>query len=354
MDTINISSNLYDYTVDIVDDFREILQGFRSTTVYVIDKKVYELYQDAFLSLEPEKIYFVEASEHQKNMDTVLDLISFWQKLGVRKEWKAVCIGGGITQDLTTIASNLFLRNIEWYFFPTTLLSMCDSCIGGKSGINLGTYKNQIGVFYPPRKIFIDVGFLRTLSENDYLNGWGELLKFSLTEDVSFYEELKEEKDYIPCKGIAGYIYKGLMVKKRIIEEDEFESDLRRVLNYGHTFGHALESYTDNEIPHGKGVIWGIDVANYIACREGLISRDVYEDIHSLIGNAFLQERIEIEDPEALFEIIRTDKKVRGNVMNFALPDALGHLIVYPVKIDQALKDLFLAYIEETNEDNNN
>jgi len=97
MDTINISSNLYDYTVDIVDDFREILQGFRSTTVYVIDKKVYELYQDAFLSLEPEKIYFVEASEHQKNMDTVLDLISFWQKLGVRKEWKAVCIGGGIT-----------------------------------------------------------------------------------------------------------------------------------------------------------------------------------------------------------------------------------------------------------------
>lgn len=354
METINISSRLYDYTVDIIDNFREKLQSFSATTVYVVDKEVYSLYQNSFRSLEPEKIYFVEALEHRKNMDTVLDLISFWQRLGVRKEWKVVCIGGGITQDVTTIASNLFLRNIEWYFFPTTLLSMCDSCIGGKCGINLGAYKNQIGVFYPPRKIFIDVGFLETLSEDDYLNGWGELLKFSLTADASFYQELKGEKDYIPCERIAEYIYKGLMVKKRIIEEDEFESDLRRVLNYGHTFGHALESYTKNKVPHGKGVIWGIDVVNYIAWQEGLISRGVYEDIHSLIKNAFLKETIEIEDPTALFEIIRTDKKVRGNVLNFAMLDSVSHLTVYPMKIDQTLKNMFLEYIEETNEDDNN
>lgn len=353
MDTINISSRLYDYTVDIIDDFREKLQTFGPTIVYVIDKEVYRLYKDAFQLLEQEKIYFVEAVEHRKNMDTVLDLISFFQKLGVRKEWKVVCIGGGITQDVTTIASDLFLRNIEWYFFPTTLLSMCDSCIGGKCGINLGAYKNQIGVFYPPRKIFIDVRFLETLSEDDYLNGWGELVKFSLTEDEAFYQEVKAETDYIPCERIAGYIHKGLMVKKRIIEEDEFESDLRRVLNYGHTFGHALESYTKNAVPHGKGVIWGIDVVNYIAWREGLISRELYEDVHGLIQSAFLRERIEIEDPKALFEIIRTDKKVRGDVLNFAMLDSVSHLIVYPMKIDQRLENMFLAYIEETNEHDN-
>ncbi len=353
METIHISSRLYDYTVDIIDNFREKLQSFGPAAAYVADKRVYDLYRDAFQSVEPEKIYFVEAAEHQKNMETVLDLISFWQRLGVRKEWKAVCIGGGITQDVTTIASNLFLRNIEWYFFPTTLLSMCDSCIGGKCGINLGAYKNQIGVFYPPRKIFIDAGFLKTLSEDDYINGWGELLKFSLTDDEAFYQEVKAETDYIPCKRIAGYIHKGLMVKKRIIEKDEFESDLRRVLNYGHTFGHALESYTKNEIPHGKGVIWGIDVVNYIAWREGLISREIYEDVHDLIWRAFLKERIEVQDPRALFEIIRTDKKVRGDVLNFAMPDSVGHLIVYPMKIDQTLEDMFLAYIEETNEHDN-
>lgn len=96
---------------------------------------------------------------------------------------------------------------------------MCDSCIGGKCGINLGSYKNQIGVFYPPKKIFIDIHFLDTLSEMDYVNGWGELLKFSLTLDPEFYQELRNEKQYIPCANIEQYIHKGLSVKKRLLSK---------------------------------------------------------------------------------------------------------------------------------------
>lgn len=350
METINISSKLYDYTVDFIDSMKEKLQSFEETTAYVIDQRVYNLYTESFQALNPSKIYLMEAVEQNKNMDTVLDIISFWQTLGVKKNWKVVCVGGGITQDVTTIASNLFLRNIDWYFFPTTLLAMCDSSIGGKCGINVGEYKNQIGVFYPPKKIFIDVKFLETLSEEDYINGWGELLKFSLTDDPKFYEELKKETSYIPCNKIADYIYNGLKVKKRIIEEDEFESDLRRVLNYGHTFGHALEAYTKNEIPHGKAVIWGIDVVNYIAWKEELISSDIYYDVKSLIKKEFLKKEIKIEEPEKLFEIIKTDKKVRGNVLNFAMLDALSHLIVYPMNIDEKLKNTFLEYVKETDE----
>lgn len=350
MDTIQISSKLYDYSVDFIENIQEKLRHFEKTTAFVIDKKVYLLYKDMFTGIDMDKIYFMEAVEQQKNMNTVLDILSFWQKLGVRKNWKVVCIGGGITQDVTTIASNLFLRNIEWYFFPTTLLSMCDSCIGGKCGINFGPYKNQIGVFYPPKKIFIDVNFLDTLSEEDYINGWGELLKFSLTDDVEFYDELRKETTYIPCENIAHYIHKGLSVKKRIIEEDEFEMDLRRVLNYGHTFGHALEAYTQNEIPHGKAVIWGIDVVNYIAWQEKLISKDIYYEIKSLIKSAFLRDEIVIKEPEKLFEIIRTDKKVKGNMLSFAMLDNLSHLMVYPIEIDEKLKNMFLGYIRETHE----
>lgn len=348
MNTININSKLYDYSVEFVEDFSEKLSEFADTSVYVIDANVYKLYNDKFSDINADNVYLMEPEEHKKNMDTVMEIIFFMQKLGVRKNWKVICFGGGITQDVTTIASNLYLRNVDWYFFPTTLLSMCDSCIGGKCGINLGTFKNQIGVFYPPKKIFIDTRFINTLSEDDHINGWGELLKFSLTDDESFFYDIENENKYIPCESIAEYIQRGLLVKKAIIEEDEFESDLRRVLNYGHTFGHALEAYTDNAIAHGKGVIWGIDVANYIAVKHGLISEEVYLRIKALIKKAFIKEEIAVEEPKKLFDIIRTDKKVKGNVLSFALLDRLSHLRVYPIEIDEKLEKIFEDYINET------
>lgn len=350
MKTLQIKSNLYDYSVEFTEDFSADLSGFGDCTTFVVDENVYHLYAHKFQALDKEKIFFMSAAECRKNMDTVMEIITFWKKLGVRKNWKVVCFGGGISQDVTTIASNLYLRNLKWYFFPTTLLSMCDSCIGGKCGINLGEFKNQIGVFYPPKRIIIDVHFLDTLSEEDYINGWGELLKFSLTDDQTFYEEIKRESQYIPCERIAYYIYRGLVTKKTIIEKDEFESDLRRVLNYGHTFGHALEAYTHNKIPHGKAVIWGIDVVNYFAWKTGLIKKELYLDIKGLIKRAFIKKEILIASPHDLFEIIKTDKKVNGNILNFAMLDAPGHLSVHPMKIDRELENLFIGYIRENHE----
>lgn len=345
-----IKSNLYSYTVNFTDDFTMDLAEFEDTSLYIIDRAVYRLYRERFQAIESGRIYLMDAVEHKKNMDTVLDIISFMQEKGVRKNWKIICFGGGITQDVTTMASNLFLRNIDWYFFPTTLLSMCDSCIGGKCGINLGTYKNQIGVFYPPKKIFIDTRFLSTLSEADYLNGWGELLKFSLTNGTDFYHEVEHEEQYIPCPRIERYIHRGLMVKKAVIEKDEFESDLRRILNYGHTFGHALEAYTENRIPHGKAVIWGIDVVNYFAWKKGLIAEKYYNEIKALIKRAFLPEEMIIDEPDRLFSIIKTDKKVKNDILSFAMLDGPSHLIVYPLAIDSALKEMFRDYLKETHE----
>ena len=346
MDTINIKSRLYDYSVEFVNDV--VLKD--NDSAFVIDANVFRLYEEKFSGIDRRKVYLMDAVEARKNMDTVMEIITFWKNIGVKKNWIIYCFGGGITQDVTTIASNLYLRNIQWQFFPTTLLAMCDSCIGGKSGINLGQYKNQIGVFYPPRKIFIDTGFLNTLTHQDYLNGWGELLKFSLTGYPEFYREIKALKQYIPCSDIAKYIHWGLNIKKEIIEADEFESDLRRVLNYGHTFGHALEAYTSNKIPHGEGVIWGIDVVNFIAYREGLIDYGTYEDIKAFIKRAFIPEEITIENPDDMFGIISTDKKVRGNVLSFAMPDGKGGLVIHPMNIDGRLKSLFAEYLNTTHE----
>lgn len=350
MEPILIHSRLYDYTVDFTDDVQSCVRAAAPETAFVIDHNVFRLYAALFTEIEPERIFVMEATEQKKNMETVMEIILFWKRLGVKKNWKVWCFGGGITQDVTTVASNLYLRNIDWYFFPTTLLAMCDSCIGGKCGINLGQYKNQIGVFYPPKKITVDTSFLQTLTAQDYLNGWGEILKFSLTRDPDFYEELKREQSFIPCSRIDSYIHRGLSVKKAIIEEDEFESDLRRILNYGHTFGHALEAYTDNRIPHGEGVIWGIDVVNYLAYRENLISREYYLDIKAQIKKAFLPEEIVIPEPDRLFDIISTDKKVRGNVLSFAMLNGPSNLIVYPMTIDERLRMMFREYLETTHE----
>lgn len=350
MEPLNIHSNLYGYRVSFVDDFRTALESLEGELAYVLDWNVYRLYEPAFAGIERKRIFFVDPVEEKKNMYTVLNLISFFQQLGVRKNWRIVCFGGGITQDLTTLASNLFLRNVDWYFFPTTLLSMCDSCIGGKCGINAGAYKNQLGVFYPPKQIFIDTHFIGTLSEADYLNGWGEILKFSLTSDTAFYRELKEESSYIPCERIAHYIHRGLLEKKQIIEADEFESDLRRVLNYGHTFGHALEAYTKHAIAHGTAVIWGIDVANYLAVREGLIEEALYLEVKALIKRAFLKKEIVIADPRAVFDAVRTDKKVRGNTLSFAMLDRESHLIVHPMELDERLYRMFCEYLETTHD----
>lgn len=350
MDQIKIHSNLYDYTVDFTDDFSEQIESFSANTVYVIDRNVYKFYEDKFSAVPKAHIYLMDAVEEKKNMDTVMDIMGFFQRLHIHKDWKVVCFGGGITQDVTTTASYLYLRNVNWYLFPTTLLSMSDSCIGGKSGLNFKQVKNQIGVFYPPKKIFIDTHFISTLTRQDYLNGWGEILKFSLTESLDFYHDLKNEKHYIPCENIAAYIHRGLSVKKKIIETDEFDLGIRKVLNYGHTFGHALEAYTDNAIPHGMAVIWGIDVVNYIAVQENVLSKEFYLDVKRLIHDSFLIDEIQVDNPERIIDLVKSDKKVVGNKVSLAVPDGTGKLILHPMEINQRFIDCFKGYLIETHE----
>ncbi len=347
---MNIKSSLYDYTVTFIDDFHTQLSKLQGSLTYVIDRNVYGLYKSCFEDIPNDNIFFIDAIESKKNIDIIMELIYFWKEKGVKKNWKVICVGGGITQDITTFACNIYLRNIDWYFFPTTLLAMCDSCIGGKCGINLGQYKNQLGVFYPPKRIFIATEFLRTLTKADYINGWGELIKFSLTQDKAFYEALESESQYIPCEHIAEFIYEGLMVKKRVIEADEFEGDLRRILNYGHTFGHALEAYTNNMIPHGTAVIWGMDVVNYIAAKEGIFSDMDYLRIKRLICNEFLQEEIVIDNPRDLYEILSTDKKVKDNTVYLAVPDCISNLIIYPMELNDKMLGYLVSYLEETHE----
>jgi len=349
---MTIRSMRYDYDVSFVSDFRIALRDLmeKEKCVFLVDRNIWERYglmdlipQDRFL------VTIIDAVESNKTINGVIDVWNRWEQAGLTKKNKVVVIGGGILQDIGAFASSAYLRNIDWYFFPTTLLAQCDSCIGSKCGINLNAYKNQLGAFYAPKRIFIDTGFLRTLSDADFYSGMGEIFKASLTSDVNFFLEFRqiilEGRDRAELESL---IRRSLLVKKEVVEKDEFEKDYRRVLNYGHTFGHALEAYSHNEIPHGAAVTIGVDIANYIAWKRGFLSEDDYRSAKEVAVHLYRFKFPHEVDVQHLFQFIRKDKKSMGDMVNFVIPKRLGELQILPMRLDQDLSDMLTAYFRES------
>ena len=327
-----------------------------NNTFFVIDSNVYDLYKNIFSLIKRENIFLIEALEKNKNIDTVLKLVNFFSNLQVDKSSKIVCFGGGITQEITSFACNIFLRGIKWEFFPTTLLAMSDSCIGGKCSLNYEGIKNHLGVFYPPSKIRIDTYFLKTLKKDDIINGWGEIFKSCLLNEkfakeifsIDFnYEDIFSKTDYTLYSFYQDFISYSLRVKKYVIEKDELEGRFRMILNYGHTFGHALESYTNNSISHGKAVLWGIDVINFIAFKKNIMNEEDFLKIRKYIYAHFLDiESIKIDNPNELFKFVKKDKKVRNDKLYVVYLEKIGSPIIIKEDIGE-LEKIFLGAMKK-------
>jgi 3-dehydroquinate synthase len=240
---MEIKSLFRTYAVDFTNETPPIGKN----DVLVIDKMVYSLYENRYK--DTQNVFFIEAREEIKNMITVLELVDYLMELGFTKKNTLHVVGGGITQDIASMCAAIFKRGIEWVFTPTTLLSMCDSCIGSKMGVNHNNSKNQLGTFYPPKRVVINVSFLRSLSKRDIYSGIGEILKLYALDNVPWVIDDFEEA-----------LKKCLSIKKKIVEEDELEKTIRPCLNYGHTFGHVFETMSDFKIPHGVAVLIGMYV----------------------------------------------------------------------------------------------
>lgn len=240
---MEVKSIFRTYNVDFTDEKPCIGKN----DVLVIDSIVFSLYENRYTNAQ--NIFMIEAREDIKNMNTVLDLVDFLMKTGFTKNDTLHVVGGGITQDIASMCAAIFKRGIDWVFTPTTLLSMCDSCIGSKMGVNHNGSKNQLGTFYPPKRVVVDVSFLRSLSERDIQSGLGEILKLYALGDIPWVIDDMEES-----------LKKCLLIKKEIIEKDELEKTIRPCLNYGHTFGHVFESMSNFKIPHGVAVLIGMYV----------------------------------------------------------------------------------------------
>ena len=323
---IKINSSVHPYTVFFTDTVKEKFEKvIHKGDILIVDAFILNAYEELFVGIKND-IISILPTENEKSYRAIEKIINQVVAKGFRKKNKLIAVGGGITQDITSFISFILYRGVSWVFFPTNLLSQCDSCIGSKLSVNLGVYKNLLGGFYPPKEIYINTGFLKTLDQKNVLSGLGEMLHYFLVSgpaDAQLFKEkaLGVKKNLVE---IDWLIYRSLQIKQAMIEVDEFDQGPRNVFNYGHTFGHALESVTNYSIPHGISVSLGIDLANLISVDLGLISMVERNQMRELCEMVFKDIMVPIIDQSEYEKALKKDKKNVGDDLGLILTKGLG------------------------------
>lgn len=349
-DSIEIQSFKGPYKVlflpTIQSVFEQLLQNKKK--YFIVDKNVFRLYE-SYLKPFTEQMVLIEANEETKSLHAMSDIITALAGKGMKRDHRLVAIGGGITQDITSFLSATLYRGVDWSFIPTTLLAQADSCIGSKSSINVAGYKNLVGTFNPPEQILICTDFLNTLNKDDLYSGIGEIIKVHMIDSAqSFNEVEKNHADFFTNRRVlVDFIKKSLLIKKRIIEIDEFDKNIRNILNYGHSFGHAIESATNFAIPHGIAVTMGMDMANFVSYKLNKWSREQYLKHQALLKANSVQFYKYPVDFTKFIEAIAQDKKNSSSHLNLILPKANESLEKMPVLNDEVFQSACKEYLNE-------
>jgi len=350
MEWFKVKSFQGDYSVQSFNEVKDIVEAIKNIPngIFIIDSNIANIYPQFNLLLK--HALLINAVETEKTLSGITHVLDFMRENNCTKDSIIIAIGGGIIQDIVTFASHIYYRGIKWVYIPTTLLSMSDSCIGAKCGINYNNFKNQLGAFHSPSQVLICTKFVDTLTDDDILSGYGEIFKLMLIcSSKQFYNmQCNIISHGFKNQYLASLIRQSLEVKKRIIEIDEYERDLRRILNYGHTFGHSLESVTNYEVPHGVAVAWGIDVANYVSLYKGIISSVDFNMLHHFVALYYSYQVSHKISEVDLVNGTKRDKKVSNGKLNMALLYKIGDLKIVPVEFD-LLGDIINEYMREYN-----
>lgn len=269
-------------------------------------------------------------TDTNKNLDT---LASVWAALsngGASRRSMLVNVGGGMVSDLGGFAASTFKRGIEYINVPTTLLAMVDASVGGKTAINFNGLKNEVGVFRAPRRVIVDMDFLRTLDRRNLLSGYAEMIKHGLISDEATWAQLMRFNfDDNDIAELHGMVARSIDVKAGIVRQDPREHGLRKALNVGHTAGHALESFALRErrpVLHGYAVAWGIVCELYLSHTEKGFPSDKMRQTISYIRENYGTFAYKCDDYAAICELMRHDKKNTGGVINFTLLSGIGKI----------------------------
>ncbi len=313
MQVIKIKSAIRDYEVNFSEttDFLSKLETIRNR-FYIIDSTVWDLYAEKLFSgLDMDRVMILPINEDRKNIDTVMEVYDVLMSRSAKRNMTLISIGGGIVQDITGFAASTLYRGINWVFIPTTLLAQADSCIGSKTSLNYKSYKNLVGSF------FLNASFLKTLTKEDFFSGLGEVIKLHLMGGADSTALLRtdikklHERDE---QAMLRAINTSLEVKLSYMQEDEFDTGKRNLLNFGHCYGHALEATSNFSIPHGQAVLVGILFANVVAKNRGLLKPETFIALNTSVIKPTIVAKLNVEyfNTGRIFAAMKMDKKRIG------------------------------------------
>jgi 3-dehydroquinate synthase len=331
--TIKINGIANSSSIYINENFQNAKEYIdNENTIVLIDSNFYKLYED---NINFDKIIKIKNGENTKNLKTIENIIEQLINLKADRNTFLLGIGGGVITDITGFAGSVYMRGIDFGFISTTLLGQVDAALGGKNGVNYDGYKNIIGTFNQPKFVISDIKVLKTLSREHIVNGLAEILKYGLIYDRDFFNYLEKN-----CKRILQLdedvleyiIYKSSKIKAEIVNKDEKEKNLRKILNFGHTFGHAIER--EYGMLHGKAVSIGMMISVKISKYLNRISEKEYGKIINIFDKLELPKNIEF-DPEKIFSNIKKDKKKEKNSLKYILLENIGEAKIENYTFDE-------------------
>lgn len=329
---VNASKN---YQIVINNSFDNLLESIKNYNLIdkiliVTDSNVESLYfgeVEAILNEKPTYKFVIEAGEHSKSQENYFDILNFLAENNFSRKSLIVGLGGGVVGDLASFVASTYLRGVSYVAIPTSLLSMVDSSVGGKTAINLKSGKNLVGTFFQPDSVYINLTCLKTLPEREVISGTGEIMKYAFIDERISPQDI-ENKDY------EALVYNSLLIKRDIVEKDEKESGDRMLLNFGHTIGHSLEKLYDYSLSHGECVIRGMKYSIDLSKKFGFISQNDYENALKFLlsSNVSFDTKFTMEE---ILKVVKNDKKASGDSVNFVFTKGFGKAFVEKIKISE-------------------
>ena len=342
--TVNILENKTNYNIFIGSDFigDKLAKYEKDGAYFIIDSKVASLYKNI---IPKERVFLFQAAEKNKTFLSLEKMLDFLRQHNALRDSTLVSVGGGITGDVAAFAASVYMRGIKLIQVPTTLLAMVDSSVGGKTAVNFKGIKNNIGSFYQPGMVLIDSNFLDSLTDKEYLNGLVESIKIAAIRDKEFFEYINANKSSIlkRSKAIMEYIIaESCMLKAETVEQDEKEAGIRKLLNFGHTAAHGIESDSNYKIHHGFAVALGMIYESKYALQNGYTDKETYEAVYGLLKSLKYPTHYEPKDIDKMLEAVSKDKKAGKNGISVAFSGKnMQGIIINDIK-PKELIDLFL------------
>lgn len=336
---------------DPINELRErILKDFGYPKfLVVISEKVYKLYEND-LGLKKEELFILKDGEVEKNFKNYQKILQRCEQMGLNRKSAIIAIGGGVVGDITGFVASSYMRGIDFIQVPTTLLACVDSSVGGKVAIDTKLGKNLVGAFYQPKAVYINLNFLNTLDEKQYSSGLAEVVKYAFIEkscgasfEYGLFDFLSVHSSKILDRDLR-FLNKVIKVcielKIAVVTQDEKESGLRKILNFGHTYGHALESITHyKEFTHGEAVAYGMHFMFNYAHKLKLIDANYKEVAIALLNKFGFYDRTFKYPPQKLIQLMQKDKKAEENSIKVILPTLKGYVKESDFDIEAALSN---------------